>query len=341
MLHAQVIPYRLHFKETAVTSRARMTVKDTYILRLTDPEAHPGIDGIGEIALFRGLSREDTPDFPRALRHVIDNIGSIPLASIPQSSIRFGIETALLDLRGGGRRILFDTPFSASLQMIPVNGLVWMGDYPTMRRRLISKIEAGFTTIKIKIGGIDFEQELSLLRLLRSDFSERDLTLRLDANGAFSPADALSRLDRLAPFRVHSIEQPIRPGQLDEMARIVSRSPIPIALDEELIGVTPDAGKALLLDSIRPHFIILKPSLCGGLAEADSWIRHAVSRGIGWWATSALESNVGLNAIAQWVSRYAIRTCQGLGTGALYTDNFPSALRMRGESLALSPSCIV
>lgn len=338
MLHAQVIPYRLHFKETAITSRARMTVKDTYILRLTDPDLFPGIDGIGEIALFRGLSREDTPAFPGALRRVVRDIARLPVSSIPESSIRFGIETALLDLRGGGRRILFDTPFSASLQMLPVNGLVWMGDYPTMRRRLINKIEAGFSTIKIKIGGIDFEQELSLLRLIRSDFSSRTLTLRLDANGAFSPAEALSRLSRLSAFGVHSIEQPIRAGQWEEMARIVRESPIPIALDEELIGVTPDAGKALLLDAIRPHFIILKPSLCGGLAEADSWIRHAVSRGIGWWATSALESNVGLNAIAQWVSRYAISTCQGLGTGALYTDNFPSALQMRGECLALSPA---
>lgn len=337
MIRAQVIPYTLRFKETAITSRARMTEKDTFLLRLTD-DIRPGIDGIGEIALFRGLSSEDTPAFPDAIRRLVDNPVDVDsITSIPESSIRFGLETALLDLRGGGKRILFDTPFSASLQMIPVNGLIWMGDYPTMRRRLVSRIEAGFSTIKIKIGGIDFESELDLLRLLRSDFSERDLTLRLDANGSFSPTDTLDRLNRLAPFRVHSIEQPIRAGQWEAMARIVKESPIPIALDEELIGVSSDERKSLLLDTIHPHYIILKPSLCGGLSEADAWIRQAAARGIGWWATSALESNVGLNAIAQWVSRYTINTCQGLGTGSLYTNNFPSALTMHGEFLSLAP----
>lgn len=187
--------------------------------------------------------------------------------------------------------------------------------------------------MKLKIGGIDFQEELSILDTLRKEFTVEDIELRLDANGAFSPENAMERLERLSRYNIHSIEQPIRAGQWQEMARLCERSPIPIALDEELIGFSSDASKEMLLETVRPQYIILKPALCGGFAEADRWISMAKKRNIGWWATSALESNIGLNAIAQWVARYRPTIPQGLGTGLLYTDNFPSTLRLDGDKM--------
>lgn len=202
-----------------------------------------------------------------------------------------------------------------------------------MRRRISEKIEAGFRVLKLKIGGINFDDEVDLLRAVRSEFGPIDVELRLDANGSFTPANAMERLKVLSDFTIHSLEQPIRAGQLEAMAEICSGSPIPIALDEELIGVLSDSEMDALLDTIRPQFIILKPSLCGGFERSDAWITHAVSRGIGWWATSALESDIGLNAIAQWVAQKNPTLPQGLGTGQLYTNNITNGLELRGNRL--------
>lgn len=326
--------HRLDFRFTAVTSRDRLTWKDTYYIKVWD-EGLPSVVGIGEAGLFRGLSCDDLPEYESWLSQVCADIerfvpdGGTALAAYP--SIRFGVETALLDLRGGGRRMLFDTPWSRGTRAMEINGLIWMGDEPTMRRRIEEKLADGFRCIKVKIGGIDFEREVGMLTHLRE--MAPDIEIRLDANGAFSPADAPARLERLARIGIHSIEQPLRQGQWMEMASICAQSPIPVALDEELIGINDTAVKREMLDTVKPAYIILKPTLTGGFAASDEWIRLASERGIGWWATSALESNIGLNAIAQWVSSYNPGMPQGLGTGLLYHNNIDSPLTLRGDRL--------
>lgn len=329
MLQASYAPYTLAFRETAITSRQSMNVKDTYLLRLTDGAK----SAIGEIPLFRGLSAEDTPDFESRLAKIC----STGIDNCMPSSVRFGFETATAALESGSQEMLFDTAWSRGEKGIRINGLIWMGDRRTMARRIREKLDGGFRCVKLKIGGIDFADELSLLRFIRTEFGPGDVELRLDANGAFSPQNAYDRLGYLSELSIHSIEQPIKAGQWDAMAELCAVSPIPVALDEELIGVTADQDKKRMLEVIRPAFIILKPSLCGGLVEADKWIDFAVERGIGWWATSALESDLGLNAIAQWVSRRNPEMPQGLGTGRLYTNNFPSPLELRGEELWFNP----
>lgn len=329
MLQAAYAPYRLLFRETAITSRQKMNVKETFLLRLSD-----GLkSAIGEVPLFHGLSAEDTPDYENLLAGFCRSVGG---TDIP-SSVRFGFETASAALASGSQESLFDTTWSRGESGIRINGLIWMGDRRTMARRIREKLDGGFRCVKLKIGGIDFADELALLRYIRSEFGSDDIELRLDANGAFSPANAYDRLGYLSELGIHSIEQPIKAGQWDAMAEICAKSYIPIALDEELIGVRSDEEKKNMLDAIRPAYIILKPALCGGLAESDRWIEIATGRGIGWWATSALESDLGLNAIAQWVSRYDLQMPQGLGTGRLYSNNFPSPLELRGEELWFNP----
>lgn len=332
MLKASFEPYTLHFKETAITSRSRMDVKDTFIVKVWDDEA-PDVVGTGECAIFHGLSAEDTPGYDDILGEACRNPSAIP----PVSSIRFGFETAIADLRNGGTGKFVDNDFTRGETPLVINGLIWMGDKRAMKNRIRQKLDAGFRCVKLKIGGIDFNDELYLLGAIRKEFSASDIELRVDANGAFTPANAMERLERLSELDLHSIEQPIRRGQWEEMAMLCSRSPIPVALDEELIGFRTDVEKERLLDEIRPQYIILKPSLCGGFREADKWIEIAGRRHIGWWATSALESNIGLGAIAQWVSRYSHAMPQGLGTGGLYTDNFPSLLRLEGDRLYFKP----
>lgn len=331
MLRVTWEPLRLQFRFEARTSRAVMQYKDTYIVRVTDLET--GLTGTGEAPLFAGLSAEDTPDYEERLtaacRHV-ERTGVLP-ADAP-SSVRMGLETALGDLQNGARGVIF--PGSEWLRGdrgIVINGLVWMGDKNTMRQRIASKLDEGFKCLKLKIGGIDFKEELELLKLVRDNFDSDTVELRLDANGAFAPSNAMERLKRLSEFNIHSIEQPIRAGQHEAMAEICRTSPIPVALDEELIGDTTSEQKSAMLDMIRPQYIILKPALCGGFAGADSWIEAARQRGIGWWATSALESNIGLSAIAQWVSLKNPVMPQGLGTGELYHNNTPSSLRRQGQ----------
>ena len=343
MIQASFAPILLTFKEAAITSRQTMHTKESYLLRLTDTQS--GRSGIGECALFRGLSAEDTPEYSSHLMDLCSGINRLAANSVddlqnhlldimPQaSSIRFGLEGAILSLSRKDGYSLYDTPYTRQESPLTINGLVWMGDKVTMARRIRQKLEQGFRCIKLKIGGIRFDDEVDLLRTIRRVFSADDIQLRLDANGSFSADNALQRLQRLSEFEIHSIEQPIRAGQWEQMRKIADASPIPIALDEELIGTRPDPLKRKMLETIGPQYIILKPSLCGGLTEADRWIQIAKGLGIGWWATSALESNIGLSAIAQWVSRYEPNMPQGLGTGMLYLKNFPAPLRLEGEQL--------
>ena len=334
MLKADWRRYDLVFKKKSKTSRAEMTQKETFFIRVFD-DGDPRISGYGEAALFRGLSADDTPDYERELSFCCQNVNDIKLSQIPSSSIRFGFETALADLSSGANMKPFNP---ADDWQIKINGLVWMADMETMTRQASEKIDAGFNCVKLKIGGIDFEQEIEIIRTLRERFPPSLLEIRLDANGAFSPADAMAKLERLSRFDIHSIEQPIRQHQPEAMAMICKNSPIPIALDEELIGITPDQDKHQLLNFIKPSYIILKPSLCGGFVEADHWIEAAENAGIGWWATSALESDIGLNAIARWASLKKPEMPQGLGTGQLYINNVKSPLSLKSDLLTSDSS---
>lgn len=292
-----------------------MRYKDTYFIE--------GDGVVAECPLFAGLSADDVPDYERQLMRVC----SSGLEYVPDySSIIFGVESM--------RRLLENPVNSSQGWSVPINGLVWMGDKRLMQERVEQKLAEGFRCIKLKIGGIDFADELDMVASLRSRFSPSDLEIRLDANGAFTPDNALRRLDALSRHSIHSLEQPVKAGQWEAMERICRESPIPIALDEELIGVRSDADKASMLDAIRPQYIILKPALCGGFAHSDAWIAAARAREIGWWATSALESNVGLAAIGSWLtSKYEITLPQGLGTGALYTNNIPAPLTVASGRL--------
>lgn len=332
MLKAAYCRYFLAFNEPAKTSRSTMRVKETFFVKVWD-DTSPEIFGVGECALFRGLSQDDLPDYESVLSQTCRYVHLINIADIPYSSIRFGLETALLDLAGGGKRMLVDSSWSRSESSIKINGLVWMGSHDEMLERINKKYNEGFRCLKLKIGGIKFDDELDLIRHIRDHFNPEEVELRLDANEAFSIDDAMAKLKRLADFGIHSIEQPIKRQQWKLMADLAKNSPIPLALDEELIGCCDDRQKHELLKAVRPRYIILKPSLCGGLADSDRWIAIAESMGIGWWATSALESNVGLNAIAQWVSKYPLTMPQGLGTGMLYRNNIPSPLRQCGDGI--------
>lgn len=328
--------YRLDFRFEAGTSRGVMTAHDTYFLKLYHPE-NPTVFGLGECGPLHGVS----PDLDRDLQSVLDQcvksvlaLDEFEIAHIDElipvefPALRFALETALQDYNQGGNRILFDNKFSQSQMMIPINGLVWMGNRGLMLERLKSKINEGFHCIKIKIGGIQFEEELDLLKYIREQYSSQEIIIRLDANGAFKPIDALKKLDQLSKYAIHSIEQPIMAGDWETMKKICSESPIPIALDEELIGVYGKDLKLQLLKSISPGYIILKPTLLGGFELTKEWIGLAAELGIGWWVTSALESNIGLNAIAQFVANYPLDLPQGLGTGQLYNNNINSPLEM-------------
>ena len=336
-MKAAYAPYRLIFKAPAGTSRGILLHKDTYFLKVWD-ESNPEVYGLGECALFKGLSREDTPLYESKLREMCQNIGFGKSTDLSEySSLQFGLETALCDLSNGGRRVVVDTPFVHGETTIPINGLVWMGSFDEMSARIEEKLSAGFTTIKLKIGAIDFESELELIRKLRSRFSRETLTIRVDANGGFSPEEALPKLNRLAAYGIHSCEQPIKPNQWAEMRKICAESPIHIALDEELIGITDPMQMFMLLREIAPQYLIIKPSLMGGFAGAQEWLKMAKMTNTGAWFTSALESNVGLNAIAQVVAKFNPLIPQGLGTGALYTNNIESPLYQKADYLAYNP----
>ena len=336
-MKAAYAPYRLIFKAPAGTSRGILLHKDTYFLKVWD-ESNPEVYGLGECALFKGLSREDTPLYESKLREMCQNIAlGISTDLSEYSSLQFGLETALCDLSNGGRRVVVDTPFVHGETTIPINGLVWMGSFDEMSARIEEKLSAGFTTIKLKIGAIDFESELELIRQLRGRFSSETLTIRVDANGGFTPEEALPKLNRLAAYGIHSCEQPIKPNQWAEMRKICAESPIHIALDEELIGITDPMQMFMLLREIAPQYLIIKPSLMGGFAGAQEWLKMAKMTNTGAWFTSALESNVGLNAIAQVVAKFNPLIPQGLGTGALYTNNIESPLYQKADYLAYNP----
>jgi mandelate racemase/muconate lactonizing enzyme family protein len=279
-------------------------------------------------------------EYERILKGFCDDLcqsGKIDKEAMrPYPSMLFGLETAKRQLDNGGGIDLFNTPFGRGEEGITINGLIWMGTFDEMFQRLEAKLKAGFHCVKLKIGAIDFEKELRLIQHIRQHFSRREVELRVDANGGFTPDNAMQRLEALAKYDIHSIEQPIRQHQWKEMARLCKNSPLPIALDEELIGVNDLTEKNGLLDTIQPQYIILKPSLHGGISGTREWIKLAKERGIGSWITSALESNIGLNAIAQLTADIYgphITMAQGLGTGQLFSDNIPMPLEIRGEQL--------
>lgn len=327
----------LKFREPAGTSRGVMFEKPTYLLKVWD-ERQPEIYGLGEAAVFPGLSPEADSRYEYKLIELLANIAiGRPTDLSRHSSIQFGLEQALRDFAGGGKRIYYPSSFTAGEKSITINGLIWMGSFDEMHRRLEQKIEAGFECIKLKIGAIDWEREISLIREIRRHYSPEQLTIRVDANGAFQMEDVFLKLKQLADLGVHSIEQPIPAHFPDLMKFVCDLSPLPVALDEELIGISGYVEKARLLEYIKPAYIILKPALCGGLSGAEEWISIAESQGIGWWITSALESNVGLNAIAQFTGYLATTLPQGLGTGGLFTNNFNLPLELKGEQLHFNP----
>jgi o-succinylbenzoate synthase len=325
--------YNLDFKRPSGTSRGVMTTKETWFISLDKEEKK----GVGECGILRGLSIDDRPDYEHKIKWVCENINLglevlyIELEEFP--SIQFGLETAFKSLESSDQFHLFPSAFTKGFDSIPINGLVWMGREDFMRIQIKEKIEAGFDCIKLKIGAIDFQTELDILKSIRKEFSVSDIELRVDANGAFSPENALEKLKRLSDYQLHSIEQPIKPKQFEAMARLCERTPLPIALDEELIGVFAYEEKRKLLQTIKPQYIILKPSLVGGFSGSQDWIDLVDDLNIKWWITSALESNVGLNAIAQWTYMLNNSMPQGLGTGSLFTNNFLSPLTVKSGTL--------
>ncbi len=343
--HIDITTRTFHFKEPAGTSRGVYHTRVSRFVHLTSDDL-PGIVGVGECAPLPKLSCDDLPDYDAVLRRHCDDVctrGGIDVESLREvPSMLFGLETAWLQLHRGGSTALSDTPFARGEEGIPINGLVWMGDFDTMAARLEQKLTQGFSCVKIKIGAIDFCDEMSLIRRLRDRYGSDRIELRVDANGAFSTDEAMDKLQQLAVNDIHSIEQPIMAGQWQDMARLCELSPLPIALDEELIGVNKPDEKQRLLDTIRPRYIILKPSLHGGMAGCREWVALARERGIGSWITSALESNVGLNAVAHLAAELygpAITMPQGLGTGQLFTDNIDMPITIKKDKLwYLAPS---
>lgn len=331
----------LHFLQPAGTSRGVYNTRLSFYLKLTSDE-QPDVVGVGECATLPDLSCDAMPpnEYERKLRTFCDEYertGVIDYEAMrAYPSMLFGLETAVAQFNAKGSLNFFDTPFGRGEEGIPINGLVWMGTFEEMFERLEAKLKAGFRCIKLKIGAIDFDRELQLIRHIRSTFSRNDVELRVDANGGFTSKEALSRMEALVQYDIHSIEQPIKQHQWTEMARLCAATPLPIGLDEELIGVNERQKKIELLDTIRPQYIVLKPSLHGGMAGTEEWIQLARERNIGSWITSALESNVGLNAIAQLTaSIYGtnIRYAQGLGTGQLFADNIEMPLKVVGDKL--------
>lgn len=347
-LHFSYTKRTLDFRFDAGTSRGVLKTRDVYWIKAFDPR-NPEVVGWGEAAPLIKLSPDYREDFEGILREILQKLNAetwelgqeavlfklkelIPF-SLP--SIRFGLETAILDWLNGGKRRILTNAFYDFQKPIPINGLIWMGDRDFMFQQIDQKLAEGFDCIKMKIGAIDFEQEIELLTYIRSKFSSDQITLRVDANGAFSPNEALVKLERLAGIEIHSIEQPIPAGNWNGMRDLCKITPLAIALDEELIGVKE---KKELLDQIQPQHIILKPTLLGGILETQEWIRLAEECGIGWWMTSALESNIGLNAISQLASTFDPLIPQGLGTGKLYHNNLDSPLEIRSGQIHYNPT---
>lgn len=330
--------YVLNFKMPSGTSRGVLKTKETWFILLQKENQF----GIGETGLFRGLSIDDVFSYEEKLDWACKNI-NIGLTTLLENlleypSIQFGLEQAFLSLESKHPFQLFPSKFTKSKEAININGLIWMGDQSFMKQQIKDKLQQGFSCIKMKIGAINFEEELALLKSIRQEFSKEEIELRVDANGAFSPKDALKKLEALAKFDLHSIEQPIKQGQLEEMTLLCKKTPLPIALDEELIGVFSFEEKQKLITTINPQYIILKPSLVGGFSGSKEWINLAEQNNIGWWITSALESNIGLNAIAQFTYTLQNKMPQGLGTGSLFTNNIESPLLVHNGNLTYDAS---
>lgn len=325
--------YILKFKQPGGTSRGVLHTKETYFLKINQNSK----EGIGECALFKGLSIDDRTDYEEKLQWLCNNIhldkDYLLKELIEYPSIQFGLEQALLSLKSKDKFELFPSKFTQGKDRISINGLVWMGDKSFMQKQIKDKLATGFTTIKLKIGAIDFESELELLKSIRNEFTVNEIELRVDANGAFHPNDALEKIKRLSELDIHSIEQPIKSNQWEEMAKLCSKTTLPIALDEELIGIFKNSDKEKLIQTIQPQYIILKPSLIGGFQGTDNWINIAKNNNIAWWITSALESNIGLSAIAQYTYILQTKMPQGLGTGSLFTNNIDSPLKVENGSL--------
>lgn len=345
-VRGRAVKHTLDFKFDAGTSRGVLRSKDSYYVAIRFQEGEEK-EGWGEAGPLPKLSPDDVVDFERVLEGYLGRLSNEEICWSEEGilffcsgfvgdghpSIRFALETALLDLYHGGKRMILKNDFYSGKQAIPINGLIWMGEADFMSRQIEEKLAAGFTCIKMKIGAIDFEQEIRLLQTIRERFTAEEITLRVDANGAFSPREALGKLERLAALDLHSIEQPIKAGQVEEMAELCEKSPLDIALDEELIGICASEKREQLLRTIAPAYIILKPTLVGGIRDTQEWIALAEKLGIGWWMTSALESNVGLNAISQLTSQYTTTLPQGLGTGQLYHNNIASPLEINAGKI--------
>lgn len=332
-MRLQFCPYVLNFKEPGGTSRGVMTEKITCLLRLFD-EKIPEKFAIGEAGIFPGLSPEADDRFFYKLMELQANIRigkSTDLTQFP--SLQSGLEQVIRDFTGGCNGVYFESPFVHGEESIEINGLVWMGDYDQMIERIEKKLNAGYRCIKIKVGAIDWRKEVEMIRYIRDRYDMHQVEIRVDANGGFDMDNAIPRLKRLADLGVHSIEQPIKAGNPMLMHFLCEVSPLPIALDEELIGKFTTESKRNMLDEIKPAYIVLKPSLIGGFSGAGEWLKLANERNIGWWVTSALESNIGLNALAQWVATLHTEMAQGLGTGGVFTNNFPSPIYLEGDRL--------
>lgn len=325
--------YSLKFIRPVGTSRGVYTDKNSWFLFLSN-ENHTGV---GECSILNDLSIDNRPDFEEKLKQVCGEINNGTfdfddrLESFP--AIRFGLETALADLNNGGKHILFPSAFTSGNAGIPTNGLIWMGDAGFMRSQIAQKLDAGFSCVKLKIGSLSWETERELIAEMRRRFKATELTIRVDANGAFHSENVQEVLNDLAKLDVHSIEQPIKAGQWEQMAALCANPPLPIALDEELIGIASYEKKYQLINAIKPQYLILKPGLIGGFYSSDEWVKLANEHSVGWWATSALESNIGLNAIAQWAYKKDVKMPQGLGTGLLFANNIESPLTLQGEKL--------
>ncbi len=338
----KIEPRLFHFKKPAGTSRGVYTTRKSWYILFVDKKDINHV-GYGECAPLPDLSCDAFPDYEERLKQFAEvfnlqkGIDWESLKSYP--SMLFGFETAWQHYQQASIK-LWDTPFSRGEVGIPINGLIWMGSFDQMIEQIEAKMSLGYRCIKLKIGAIDFEKEMELLTYIRSKFTEDQIELRVDANGAFMPEEALCKLERLAELKLHSIEQPIKAGQWEYMAKLSAQTPLPIALDEELIGCNTVSAKQELLDTIKPQYIILKPSLHGGISGCKEWIDEADKRGVKWWITSALESNLGLNAIAQWTATLNSKLPQGLGTGMLFTDNVEFPLEIQKDALWFIPSKI-
>ena len=325
--------YLLQFKNPSGTSRGVLHTKETFFLEILEGDKK----GIGECALFRGLSFDDVPDYEEKLTWLCENINQdsayLKKELLHFPSIWFGYEQAILNVKHG-ENLYFPSDFTEGKSSIKINGLIWMGNVDFMQTQIEEKLELGFDCIKLKIG-VDWNSEKEILRKLREKFPKEQLELRVDANGGFTFEEAKTVLNELDELGIHSIEQPIKAGNLEEMKLLCATTPTPIALDEELIDVVDFEQKRKLLEKIKPQYIILKPALIGGFSGTDEWISFAKNLGIGWWITSALESNIGLNAIAQYTFTKGNKMPQGLGTGGLFTNNFESNLQLEGDLLSM------